>query len=91
MFVPPLLQHPALVELEHNPRDTAPARPGNRSSPTSSTRIMIRWMGDWADLQPKAGGVVAIDINGIPIRGEYSSSNRRTRSCPAGVPPVATR
>lgn len=33
--------------------------------------LMIRWMGDWADLQPKAGGVLAIDINGIPIRGEY--------------------
>jgi uncharacterized protein YndB with AHSA1/START domain len=33
--------------------------------------LVVRWMGDWADLQPKAGGKLAIDINGIPIRGQY--------------------
>jgi uncharacterized protein YndB with AHSA1/START domain len=33
--------------------------------------LMIRWMGDWADLQPNPGGALAIDINGVPIRGEY--------------------
>ena len=33
--------------------------------------LMIRWMGDWADLQPNPGGTLAIDINGVPIRGEY--------------------
>lgn len=33
--------------------------------------LIVRWMGDWAELQPKPGGRLAIDINGIPIRGEY--------------------
>jgi uncharacterized protein YndB with AHSA1/START domain len=31
----------------------------------------VRWMGDWAKLEPTAGGVFAADINGVPIRGEY--------------------
>jgi uncharacterized protein YndB with AHSA1/START domain len=35
------------------------------------SELMVRWMGDWAELQPKAGGALAIDINGVPIRGEY--------------------
>jgi uncharacterized protein YndB with AHSA1/START domain len=33
--------------------------------------LMVRWMGEWAELQPEAGGSLAIDINGVPIRGEY--------------------
>ena len=33
--------------------------------------LMVRWMGEWAELQPKAGGRLAIDINGVPIRGDY--------------------
>jgi uncharacterized protein YndB with AHSA1/START domain len=33
--------------------------------------LVVRWMGDWADLQPKPGGTLALDINGVPIRGEY--------------------
>jgi uncharacterized protein YndB with AHSA1/START domain len=37
---------------------------------TDSARI-VRWMGDWADLDPRVGGVLALDINGVPVRGEY--------------------
>jgi uncharacterized protein YndB with AHSA1/START domain len=33
--------------------------------------LMVRWMGDWAQLEPTAGGTLAIDINGVPIRGRY--------------------
>jgi uncharacterized protein YndB with AHSA1/START domain len=33
--------------------------------------LMIRWMGDWADLAAKPGGVFAVDIAGVRIRGEY--------------------
>lgn len=33
--------------------------------------LMLRWMGDWADLRPEAGGVFAVDINGVPVRGRY--------------------
>jgi uncharacterized protein YndB with AHSA1/START domain len=33
--------------------------------------LMVRWMGDWADLDPVADGRFVVDINGIPIRGRY--------------------
>jgi uncharacterized protein YndB with AHSA1/START domain len=33
--------------------------------------LMVRWMGDWAELKPEAGGTLAIDINGVPVRGRY--------------------
>ena len=33
--------------------------------------LMIRWMGDWADLDPVSGGRFVVDINGVPIRGRY--------------------
>jgi uncharacterized protein YndB with AHSA1/START domain len=32
---------------------------------------VVRWMGDWAELDPVAGGKLAMDINGVPIRGEF--------------------
>jgi uncharacterized protein YndB with AHSA1/START domain len=37
----------------------------------TDAELMVRWMGEWAELEPKAGGALAIDINGVPIRGEY--------------------
>ncbi len=37
----------------------------------TDAELIVRWMGDWADLQPEPGGKLALDINGIPIRGEY--------------------
>jgi uncharacterized protein YndB with AHSA1/START domain len=33
--------------------------------------LIVRWMGDWADLDPAPGGKLVLDINGVPIRGEY--------------------
>jgi len=32
---------------------------------------MIRWMGQHATLEPAPGGSFEIDINGVPIRGQY--------------------
>jgi uncharacterized protein YndB with AHSA1/START domain len=32
---------------------------------------MNAWMGQWADLDPTAGGRFAVDIAGSPVRGEY--------------------
>ena len=32
---------------------------------------MVTWMGERADLEPVAGGRFAVDINGVPFRGEY--------------------
>jgi uncharacterized protein YndB with AHSA1/START domain len=33
--------------------------------------LLVRWMGDWARLEPHAGGLFAVDINGVIIRGSY--------------------
>jgi uncharacterized protein YndB with AHSA1/START domain len=33
--------------------------------------LIVRWMGDWAELDPIPGGKLVLDINGVPIRGEY--------------------
>jgi uncharacterized protein YndB with AHSA1/START domain len=33
--------------------------------------LIVRWMGDWAELDPNPGGKFVLDINGVPIRGEY--------------------
>lgn len=33
--------------------------------------LIVRWMGDWADLDPTVDGQFTVDINGIPIRGRY--------------------
>ena len=32
---------------------------------------MVTWMGERADLEPLPGGRFAVDINGVPFRGEY--------------------
>jgi uncharacterized protein YndB with AHSA1/START domain len=37
----------------------------------TDAELMVRWMGDWAQLQPTAGGTLAINIHGVPIRGRY--------------------
>jgi uncharacterized protein YndB with AHSA1/START domain len=33
--------------------------------------LMVRWMGDWVDLDPEPGGTFAVDFEGVPVRGEY--------------------
>ncbi len=37
----------------------------------TSAELMVRWMGEWAELDPVVGGALAIDVTGVPIRGEY--------------------
>lgn len=32
---------------------------------------MTAWMGQYAELDPRSGGVFAVDIAGHPVRGEY--------------------
>jgi uncharacterized protein YndB with AHSA1/START domain len=32
---------------------------------------MVYWMGQHAELHPSPGGGFAVDINGVPVRGEY--------------------
>ncbi len=33
--------------------------------------LLVRWIGDWAELQPVPGGLFAVDINGAPVRGRF--------------------
>jgi uncharacterized protein YndB with AHSA1/START domain len=32
---------------------------------------IVRWMGDYARLQPQPNGEFTLDINGVPVRGRY--------------------
>lgn len=34
-------------------------------------KLLVRWMGDWADLVPEPGGTYAVDIGGVPVRGRF--------------------
>jgi uncharacterized protein YndB with AHSA1/START domain len=33
--------------------------------------LLVRWLGEWADLDPEPGGRFALDIGKTPVRGEY--------------------
>lgn len=33
--------------------------------------LLVRWMGDFARLEPTSGGLFSVDINGVLIRGTY--------------------
>ena len=37
----------------------------------TSPEAMVRWMGDYAVLEPTPGGAFDVDINGVPVRGRY--------------------
>jgi len=39
-------------------------------------RLLVRWMGDLARLDPRDGGLFAVDINGVIIRGRYVRVDR---------------
>jgi len=41
--------------------------------------LMVRWIGEWAELEPVAGGTFAVNINGVPIRGRYVLVEHPTR------------
>jgi uncharacterized protein YndB with AHSA1/START domain len=32
---------------------------------------VVGWMGDYALLEPRPGGLFTLDINGVPVRGSY--------------------
>ncbi len=32
---------------------------------------IVRWMGDYAVLDPQPGGEFTLDVNGVPVRGRY--------------------
>jgi uncharacterized protein YndB with AHSA1/START domain len=37
----------------------------------TSPAAIVRWMGDYALLDPVPGGAFDVDINGVPVRGRY--------------------
>jgi uncharacterized protein YndB with AHSA1/START domain len=41
--------------------------------------LMVRWMGDFARLDPHPGGDFHVDIRGVPVRGTYLEVERPTR------------
>jgi uncharacterized protein YndB with AHSA1/START domain len=40
---------------------------------------ILRWMGDYAVLDPHPGGQFTLDINGVPVRGRYLAVERPHR------------
>lgn len=40
---------------------------------------IVRWMGDYAVLDPVPGGEFTVDINGVPVRGRYLEVDRPRR------------
>jgi uncharacterized protein YndB with AHSA1/START domain len=42
-------------------------------------RAMVRWMGQHATLDPTPGGMFAVDLDGVPVRGEYRAVEPPTR------------
>jgi uncharacterized protein YndB with AHSA1/START domain len=40
---------------------------------------IVRWMGDYAVLNPTPGGEFTVDINGVPVRGRYVTVDRPHR------------
>jgi uncharacterized protein YndB with AHSA1/START domain len=42
-------------------------------------QAILRWMGDYAALDPVPGGRFTLDINGVPVRGRYLAVERPRR------------
>ena len=40
---------------------------------------IVRWMGDYAVLDPRPGGEFTVDINGVPVRGAFLEVDRPRR------------
>jgi Activator of Hsp90 ATPase homolog 1-like protein len=51
---------------------------------------ILRWMGDYAVLDPHPGGQFTLDINGVPVRGRYLPSTDPTGWYSAGATPAPT-
>jgi uncharacterized protein YndB with AHSA1/START domain len=48
-----------------------PAPPEEVFRHLTDPAAMIRWMGQHATLKPVPGGAFEVDINGVPVRGQY--------------------
>ena len=64
----------------------------------SDPAAMVRWMGQHATLEPIEGGAFEVDINGVPVRGQYLEIDPPHRvvvswgvAGHADMPPGATR
>jgi uncharacterized protein YndB with AHSA1/START domain len=47
------------------------ARPERVFDYFTRPEAIVRWMGDYAVLDPQPGGEFTLDINGVPVRGRY--------------------
>ena len=47
------------------------ARPEQVFDYFTQPEAIVRWMGDYAVLDPRPGGEFTLDINGVPVRGRY--------------------
>jgi len=45
----------------------------------TNAEAILRWMGDYAVLDPIPGGQFTLDINGVPVRGRYLKVDRPHR------------
>jgi uncharacterized protein YndB with AHSA1/START domain len=41
----------------------------------TNAEAIVRWMGDYAVLDPRPDGEFTLDINGVPVRGRYVELN----------------
>ena len=74
-----------------------PARPEEVFRHLTDPAAMIRWMGQHATLEPVPGGAFEVDINGVPVRGQYLEIDPPRRVLVSwgvagnvGMPPGAT-
>jgi uncharacterized protein YndB with AHSA1/START domain len=74
-----------------------PAPPGEVFRHLTDPAAMIRWMGQHAVLKPVPGGAFEVDINGVPVRGQYLEIDPPRRVLVSwgvagspGMPPGAT-
>ena len=74
-----------------------PAPPEEVFRHLTDPAAMIRWMGQHAVLKPVPGGAFEIDVNGVPVRGQYLEIDPPRRvlvswgvAGSAGMPPGAT-
>jgi uncharacterized protein YndB with AHSA1/START domain len=57
------------VTTEHSIHVAAP--PDQVFEYFTRPEAIVRWMGDYAVLDPHEGGEFTLDINGVPVRGRY--------------------
>ncbi len=55
------------------------AEPGRVFDYFIQPEAMVRWMGDYAVLDPRPNGEFSLDINGVPVRGRYLEVERPRR------------